>query len=251
MPSFAAAIQTVMQRMKQRLAQVEPLNPMADDESIERAAREHGPIAQALENDLFQLKALFTSVTVTLPALEKKLGLAPRPQPTAVEREILATAARVVDVVTTFRVGRGNLALLAERPTSREWEQLWRELDRRLAAVVSAEPIRVSAAAENSETKPPTSPAPSTSHSEDFSSVNWFGSQYTFNPTQARCVASLWREWDKGGLALNQRTIGEEVGSTSDSYRLVHTFRDHPAWGVMIVQVGEGLFKLARPNDSK
>lgn len=90
-------------------------------------------------------------------------------------------------------------------------------------------------------------------HSADFTSVNWFGTRYEFNKTQAECIKLLWPEWEKGGLGLSERTIGEGIRSSSDRYRLVHTFRAkdgslHPAWGTMIESSAKGIFRLSAPN---
>lgn len=81
-------------------------------------------------------------------------------------------------------------------------------------------------------------------HSEDFLSVVWYGKEYDFNKTQALCVKIL---WDNG--RLSEKTIGEKIGSVSENYRLIHTFRgeqkNHPAWGKMIVSDGKGIYKLS------
>ena len=104
-----------------------------------------------------------------------------------------------------------------------------------------------------------TAPNPEiTEHSEDFTSVIWFGTNYEFNKTQAKCVEILWKEWEKGKLSLSEKTIGEEIGSSDENYKLKNTFRTkkrnkaggyimHPAWGKMIVpaDTGKGIFKLS------
>ncbi len=77
-------------------------------------------------------------------------------------------------------------------------------------------------------------------HSEDFLSVIWYGKEYDFNKTQAQCVSLLWNNG-----RLSEKTIGEKIGSVSDNYRLVHTFRKHPAWDKMIVSDGKGIYKLS------
>lgn len=94
---------------------------------------------------------------------------------------------------------------------------------------------------------------PGYTHSEDYSSVVWFGKTYNFTKTQALCVKHLWSEWEKSeGLSLSEKTIGEKIGSAADNYKLKHTFRvkrnnkscQHPAWEKMIVSSGKGLFCL-------
>ena len=95
-----------------------------------------------------------------------------------------------------------------------------------------------------------------TSHSEDFTSVVWFGEQHSFNKTQALCVKYLWKEWETNReFGLSEKTIGEQIDSASDNYKLKHTFRvrrdgkylQHPAWGKMIVSCGKGTFRLNSP----
>lgn len=110
---------------------------------------------------------------------------------------------------------------------------------------------------------PPSSSGSDTNHSEDFTSVNWFGSKYTFDAgQQAKAVGLLWAEFEKGEHGLAERTIGEQIGSNSNNYRLAHTFRiknkrkgrgqpgflPHPAWGAMIQKAGSGVYRLARPE---
>ncbi len=97
-------------------------------------------------------------------------------------------------------------------------------------------------------------------HNSDFTSINWFGEPYTFTPgQQAEAVAALWHEWDNGRHGLSERSIGELVGSGSDTFRLVHVFRIkekrrarkvsfHPAWGKMIQKIGPRLYKLVGPD---
>jgi hypothetical protein len=96
-------------------------------------------------------------------------------------------------------------------------------------------------------------------HSLDFTSVNWFGTRYTFAAgQQSRAVALLWSEFDKGEFTLSEKTIGEHIGSSADDYELRKTFQlggkgrpMHPAWGVMIVRAGRNLYRLARPATAK
>lgn len=91
-------------------------------------------------------------------------------------------------------------------------------------------------------------------HSDDYTSVNWFGITYHFNKTQAECIKFLWIEWEKGGLGLSEKTIAEKIESADNRYRLANTFRkknksQHPAWGTMIQSAGKGIFRLVGPNN--
>lgn len=104
------------------------------------------------------------------------------------------------------------------------------------------------------------------SHSADFTFVDWFGVQYQFTPGhQAEAVKRLWCEFENGGKGLSEKTIGELIGSASNSYRLAHTFRGaqgspskkkahsacHPAFGKMIQSAGRGIYRLVKPESQK
>jgi hypothetical protein len=90
-------------------------------------------------------------------------------------------------------------------------------------------------------------------HSEDYSSVRWFGATYTFTKTQARCIQKMWEEYEKGTSGLSEETLGVAAGSSAARFRLREVFRNkksgmHPAWGTMIISLGKGVFGLARKN---
>lgn len=79
-------------------------------------------------------------------------------------------------------------------------------------------------------------------HSPDFRSVVWFGEPYTFTPTQAAIVEKLWEAWEDDCPGVGQVALLEAVGS--DSNRLRDVFKDHPAWGTMIVSGAKGMYRL-------
>ena len=83
--------------------------------------------------------------------------------------------------------------------------------------------------------------APAT-HSADFRTVRWFGTDYTFTPTQAAIVRQLWDAWEDGAPGIGQETLTTEAGS--ESTRLRDLFREHPAWGTMITTFGKGVYGL-------
>jgi hypothetical protein len=92
-------------------------------------------------------------------------------------------------------------------------------------------------------------------HTPDFTTVNWYGEEYHFNETEAKCVALLWAEWEKnpsGKPALHQRKIRDVTGSENPDFRLIHVFRhrngQHRAWGRMIQTLGRGMFYLGKPT---
>jgi hypothetical protein len=75
-------------------------------------------------------------------------------------------------------------------------------------------------------------------HSADFTSVFWFGREYTFSRTQAACVNILWQAMRNGTPDLGQAYILEEAGS--ESSRLADVFKESDAWGIMIVSTRKG-----------
>jgi hypothetical protein len=62
--------------------------------------------------------------------------------------------------------------------------------------------------------------------------VHWFGTDFTFTGMQAACVDILWMAWANGTPEVGNDTLLSKAGS--DTKRIDHLFRDHPAWGTMI-----------------
>lgn len=95
-------------------------------------------------------------------------------------------------------------------------------------------------------------------HSEDFTSVKWYGTRYTFTKgNQAESVQTLWEAWEQGGHTLSQETIRERINSADDHFQLAKVFRQHrksggyekhPAWGTMIQQETKGTYRLVPPE---
>jgi hypothetical protein len=86
-----------------------------------------------------------------------------------------------------------------------------------------------------------------TTHSDDFRSVVWFGTPYSFTSKQAACVKILWEHWERNVPEVGGAYVLEEAGSAGD--RLDHIFRDHPAWGRMIVLGNtKGAYRLNQPT---
>jgi hypothetical protein len=98
----------------------------------------------------------------------------------------------------------------------------------------------------------PTSARDKATHSPDFTSVNWFGTQYAFSPTQRAIVAVLWRAWVDGYEWVHQDTLLENADSMCG--RLQSVFKGHPAWRTMIVSSDAfpgqplGAYKLNAPT---
>lgn len=101
-------------------------------------------------------------------------------------------------------------------------------------------------------------------HSEDFTTVDWYGEKHVFTPRQSECIKRLWAAWEKGTHDLSelhilyghQTTYAEEDCSRKRRTRLRDIFRVtrnkkrkiHAAWGTMIIK-GErqGTFRLSDP----
>ena len=84
-------------------------------------------------------------------------------------------------------------------------------------------------------------------HSSDFASVYWYGTTHVFTTNQAACVRVLWEAWTNKTPVLAVATILEDAGVEMLQDRLSVVFRDHAAWGTMIVEVGRGRYKLNSP----
>jgi hypothetical protein len=90
-------------------------------------------------------------------------------------------------------------------------------------------------------------------HTEDYRSVRWYGTVYTFTVNQARCIEFLWNEAVKGRTILTQEAIVRKVFDDDIERRLRDVFKGsgsnsmHPAWGTMIVQARKGMYGLSRP----
>src|SRR5262249_51851747 len=82
-------------------------------------------------------------------------------------------------------------------------------------------------------------------HSDDFRSARWYGTEYVFSPTQAACVRVLWEAWERGSPVVGQETVLDGAGSVGNRLRDVFEKGKHPAWGVMIVSPRKGAFRLA------
>lgn len=90
-------------------------------------------------------------------------------------------------------------------------------------------------------------------HSDDFRSVNWYGTEYTFTSSQAACVKVLWEHWERKTPEVSQHTVLTVADISGE--RLDNVFRNskgkqHSAWGTMIVRgTSKGTFRLNRPSD--
>jgi hypothetical protein len=93
-------------------------------------------------------------------------------------------------------------------------------------------------------------------HSEDFTSVNWYGELYSFSKgQQAEVVKLLWAEYEKGEHGLSAETLAEKLDSQAARFRVRDVFRRkgamHPAWGKTILQIAKGVYALHKPEKRK
>ena len=87
-------------------------------------------------------------------------------------------------------------------------------------------------------------------HSQDYRSVHWFGTDYSFTPYQAACIKILWEAWRNGTPDVGVETILEKAGS--ESSRLVDVFKNNNAWQKMIVSgKTKGSYRLKEPSFKK
>ncbi len=84
---------------------------------------------------------------------------------------------------------------------------------------------------------------------EDFRSLHWDGTTYEFTPTQAAWVRVLWEHWKQRTATVGEQSVLESAESNSG--RLRDVFKNHPAWGTLIVPSKKGAFKLERPTEKK
>lgn len=96
---------------------------------------------------------------------------------------------------------------------------------------------RVEASEENKQLAiVPAMPLSPTRHSQDFRSVHWYGTDYSFTDAQAAIVRLLWEAWENGTPDVGHRSLLETAKLSSD--RLPDVFKEkgqyHSAWGSMI-----------------
>lgn len=82
-------------------------------------------------------------------------------------------------------------------------------------------------------------------HSDDFRSARWFGTTYTFTPSQAVIVRELWKHWKRGTPRVGAAALLEAADMISD--RISELFKRSPAWGEMIRTDGGGGYWLEKP----
>jgi len=92
-------------------------------------------------------------------------------------------------------------------------------------------------------------PSHDTSHGDDFRSVKWFGTSYSFTANQAACVRVLWDHWERGTPEVADETLLQAVDHEAPPDRLNVLFRGSPAWKAMIVEGStKGTHRLVEPT---
>jgi hypothetical protein len=85
-------------------------------------------------------------------------------------------------------------------------------------------------------------------YASDYSTVRWGEESFSFSPKQRRVVQALFAA-RREGHDIHQQGLLD--AADSDASRLRDLFRDHPAWGTMIIG-GEtlGTYRLVYPRES-
>jgi hypothetical protein len=142
------------------------------------------------------------------------------------------------------------------RGLKQEWDDLGDTIDE-----LHRDLTRMAAMIDTRAAEQPDSPAEydgdaECTHTEDFSSVCWYGESFQFNRTESKCVRLLWEAWSTspgGHMTLHQDTIRDGIESESETFRLALVFRHrgkpNRAWGRMIHSLGNGRFYLAKPTE--
>jgi hypothetical protein len=87
-------------------------------------------------------------------------------------------------------------------------------------------------------------------HSPDFRSVHWFGTDYSFTPIQAACVENLWQGWANSTPDISQAYLLGKIGTKAK--RVDDLLKMNSAWRTMIVRGNtKGTLRLQIPDKSK
>ena len=81
------------------------------------------------------------------------------------------------------------------------------------------------------------------SHSDDFTTINWYGEEFTLTRMQAWCIKLLWEHYERGTPGLSGDTILDRIGSSgrgkSERNRNLYQNifkRNKRAWDALITQ---------------
>lgn len=85
-------------------------------------------------------------------------------------------------------------------------------------------------------------------HSDDFRSVCWFGTNYSFTSQQAEVVRILWEAYEEQTPDVDALLLLSDFTGCA-AHRVRDLFRKCPAWGTMIVLGGSrGTYRLQGPK---
>ena len=76
---------------------------------------------------------------------------------------------------------------------------------------------------------------PDVEHSDDFRSVLWYGTEYSFTANQAPVIRLLYEHWQRGTPDVGDETLLESVDHELPPARFSTLFRDSKAWKTIIV----------------
>lgn len=102
---------------------------------------------------------------------------------------------------------------------------------------------------QQAQTPGPTPPAADITRAADFSWLKVGESSYKFpRSQQALVIKVLFEEWGKGGrqdgLGIRETTLADEVGSSSDNFRIRKLFDGHPALDTILRCPSKGIWAL-------
>ena len=89
---------------------------------------------------------------------------------------------------------------------------------------------------------------------DDYSYAIWKGERFDFGPVQSKCFKVLYQAWCNGKPDLRQQFVLDEAGSDSRTLKLLFSKGKHPAWGKLVIPIGEARgarVKLAPPTPSQ
>jgi hypothetical protein len=86
-------------------------------------------------------------------------------------------------------------------------------------------------------------------HSDDFRSLRWFGTEYSFTANQSRVVAMLYENWERGTPDVGIETLLSGIDHEAPPDRLDAVFRESNAWNeIIVIGSTKGTRRLVEPE---
>jgi len=87
-------------------------------------------------------------------------------------------------------------------------------------------------------------------HASDFRTATWKEHSWSFTPTQAEIIKVMREAWEEGHPVMSQDSILRAAGSDSRSLSAIfqQNGKSHPAYGILVVRVTSGMYRLAYPT---